>query len=85
MTVAIYLTAQAVLALAAFLVLVRAWRGPTVFDRALSFEALALVVVALVLLHNPLYTDAAFGLALLAFLGTVLLGYYLGKGEFPHE
>ena len=29
--------------------------------------------------------DAALGLALFAFVTTVLLGYFLGKGEFPHE
>jgi multisubunit Na+/H+ antiporter MnhF subunit len=74
-----------VLALSAFLVLVRAWRGPSVFDRALALETLSLVVVATLLLHTNLYVDAAMGLALFAFLTTILLGYFLGRGEFPHE
>ncbi len=77
--------AQTALLVAALMVLVRAARGPTVFDRALAFETLSLVVVALLLLAEGPYHDAALGLALFAFVGTVLLGYFLGKGEFPHE
>ena len=73
------------LAASAFLILVRAWRGPTVFDRALALDTLSLVVVALVLLHPNPYIDAAIGLALFAFVGTALLGYLLGQGEFPRE
>lgn len=85
MTESIHALALAVLAFSALLVLVRAARGPTVFDRALSFETLSLIVVALLLLDTDLNTDAALGLALFAFVGTVILGYYLGKGEFPNE
>ena len=77
--------ALAALAVAALLVLVHAWRGPTIFDRALALEALSLVVVATLLLHASLHVDAALGLALFAFVTTVLLGFFLGKGEFPHE
>ncbi len=85
MTLAIQSLSLGVLALSAFLVLVRAWRGPSVFDRALALETLSLVVVATLLLHTNLHVDAAMGLALFAFLTTVLLGYFLGRGEFPHE
>jgi multisubunit Na+/H+ antiporter MnhF subunit len=85
MTLAIQSISLAVLALSAFLVLVRAWRGPTVFDRALALETLALVVVATLLLNEDLYVDAALGLALFSFVTTVLLGYFLGRGAFPHE
>lgn len=74
-----------VLAVSAVLVLMHAWRGPTVFDRALALETLALVVVATLLLQGRLYVDAALGLALFAFVTTVLLGFFLGKGDFPHE
>jgi multisubunit Na+/H+ antiporter MnhF subunit len=73
------------LALSAFLVLVRAWRGPDVFDRALAAEALTLIVVAMLLLQANLDMDAALGLTLFSFVGTAMLGYFLGKGEFPHE
>jgi multicomponent K+:H+ antiporter subunit F len=74
-----------VLALSAFLVLVRAWRGPDVFDRALASETLTLIVVAALLLATDLGVDAALGLALFSFVGTAMLGYFLGRGEFPHE
>jgi multisubunit Na+/H+ antiporter MnhF subunit len=87
---AIYLSSVAILGLSALLVLLRAWRGPTAFDRALAIDTLALVVVGVLLLEaylpaGRLYADAALGLALFAFVGTVLLGFYLGRGEFPDE
>jgi multisubunit Na+/H+ antiporter MnhF subunit len=85
MTLAIQSMSLAVLALAAFLVLARAWRGPTVFDRALALETLALVVVATLLLGRDLHVDGALALALFSFVSTALLGYFLGRGEFPHE
>jgi multisubunit Na+/H+ antiporter MnhF subunit len=78
-------TSLCILALSALLVLVRTWRGPTVFDRVLAIDTLTLVVVATLLVHHELHIDAAFGLALFAFVTTVLFGYFLGKGEFPHE
>ena len=85
MTQAILMVSVGVLALSAFLVLVRAWRGPDVFDRALASETLTLIVVATLLLTTDLGVDAALGLALFSFVGTAMLGYFLGKGEFPHE
>ena len=85
MTLAIQSLSLGVLALSAFLILLRVWRGPSVFDRALALETLSLVVVATLLLHADLHVDAALGLALFAFVTTVLLGYFLGRGEFPHE
>jgi multisubunit Na+/H+ antiporter MnhF subunit len=84
-TEAIHSLALAVLALSALLVLVRTAWGPTVFDRVLAIDTLTLLVVATLLLHPHLHIDAAFGLALFAFVTTVLIGYFLGKGEFPHE
>ncbi len=79
-----------VMALAAALVLIRAWRGPSSFDLALATHALALIIVGVVLLpaYRPvgrLYTDAALGLALFSFVGTSLLAHFLGKGEFPRD
>lgn len=85
MTHAILTASLGVLALSAFLVLVRAWRGPDVFDRALAAETLTFIVVAMLLLHTNLGMDAALGLALFSFVGTAMLGYFLGQGEFPHE
>ncbi len=85
MTLAILMASLGVLALSAFLVLVRAWRGPDVFDRALASETLTLIVVATLLLATDLSVDAALGLALFSFVGTAMLGYFLGRGEFPHD
>ncbi len=85
MTLAILMASLGVLALSALLVLVRAWRGPDVFDRALAAETLTLIVVATLLLATDLGVDAALGLALFSFVGTAMLGYFLGRGEFPHE
>jgi multisubunit Na+/H+ antiporter MnhF subunit len=87
---AVYAASAALLALSALLVLGRLWRGPSVFDRALALETLALVVVGSLLLqaYTPagrLYTDAALALALFSFVGTVLLGFFLGRGDFPDE
>lgn len=83
-------TSFLVMSLAAALVLIRAWRGPSSFDRALATDALAMVVVGLLLLQayrtvGRLYTDAALGLAIFSFVGTSLLAHFLGKGEFPHD
>jgi len=84
-TAALYALSLAVLALSALLILVHAWRGSSVFDRALALETLSLVVVATLLLSADLPIDAALGLALFAFVTTVLLGYFLGQGKFPRE
>jgi multisubunit Na+/H+ antiporter MnhF subunit len=85
MTSAILTASLGVLALSAFLVLVRAWRGPGVFDRALANDTLTLIIVAALLQYSYLGADAALGLALFSFVGTALLGYFLGRGEFPRE
>jgi multisubunit Na+/H+ antiporter MnhF subunit len=85
MTSVLFNASLCVLALSAFLVLIRAWRGPGVFDRALASETLSLILVATLLLYTNLSVDAALGLALFSFIGTALLGYFLGKGEFSHE
>ena len=85
MTLVLLTASLVLLALSAVLVLVRMWRGPSVFDRALASETLTLIVVATLLLYSNLIVDAALGLALFSFMGTALLGYFLGRGEFPHE
>jgi multicomponent Na+:H+ antiporter subunit F len=84
-TLVLYHASLLILAFSAVLVLVRPWRGPSVFDRAVALETATLVMVAALLLDGNLAVDAALGLALFAFVGTVLLGYFLGRGEFPHE
>ena len=53
-------------------------------------DMLALAVVGYLLLEahgdvGRFYTDAALGLALFAFVGTVVMAYFVGRGKFPDE
>jgi multicomponent Na+:H+ antiporter subunit F len=62
--------------------LVRAVRGPTLFDRVLAFDALALATVGLtlvvsILLDTGAFIDVVLVVALLGFLSTVSLAAYL--------
>jgi multisubunit Na+/H+ antiporter MnhF subunit len=62
--------------------LVRAVLGPTLFDRVLAFDALALTTVGLTLVVSMLlgtdaFIDVVLVVALLGFLGTVALAAYL--------
>ena len=86
----VYFGSEFVVGLSALLILVRVFRGPSVFDRVLALEALALAVVGFLLLEaytrgGRLYVDAALGLALFSFVSTVMLTYFLGRGDFPDE
>lgn len=85
----IYQIAYVLLALSAALTLVRALKGPTNFDRLAAVEALSLTVVGFLIIQSvaregALFLDAALGLALFSFIGTVFLAYFLGEGEL-HE
>lgn len=79
-----------VLLVSSLLVLYRFSLGPSIFDRVTAIETLSLAVVGYLLLQSNapggrLYIDAALGLALFSFAGTVFLAYFLGRGEFPDE
>ncbi len=86
----LYQASQIMLIVATVLILYRFSRGPSVFDRVVAIETIALAVVGYLLLESNatagrLYTDAALGLALFSVAGTIFLGYFLGRGEFPDE
>lgn len=86
----LYTVSRILLAVSVVLTLVRLQRGPSIFDRVLAVDALALAVVGYLLLEahgavGRFYTDAALGLALFAFVGTVVMGFLLGRGEYPDE
>ncbi|MEW5931252.1 MAG: monovalent cation/H+ antiporter complex subunit F [Gemmatimonadota bacterium] len=71
-----------VLGVAMALCVARAVRGPSLFDRVLAFDCLALNAVGVVLLLSILLDTAAFidvvlVVALLGFLGTMSLAAYL--------
>lgn len=80
----LWLLARVLLACSAVLVLGRALRGPSAFDRLFAIETFALVLVGWLLLDaresdGRRYLDAALGLALFSFVGTVFLAWYLGR------
>ncbi len=86
----LYQASQIMLIVATVLILYRFSRGSSVFDRVVAVETIALAVVGYLLLESNatagrLYTDAALGLALFSVAGTIFLGYFLGRGEFPDE
>ena len=90
MTELLYAASKWILALTSLLVLVRGWRGPSIVDRVLAVDTLALVVAGYLLLEasgrtGRFYTDAALGVALFGFLGTALMAHFLRGEEFPDE
>ena len=78
-------TAAAVLSVALILAFIRLVRGPSLPDRVLAFDAMAIMAVgALVLVSLATgvshFLDVALALALITFLGTVALAISLEKG-----
>lgn len=70
------------LGLAAVLVLVRMWRGPTLADRILALDSLTTLGVGLIAVFAvhaglALYLDLAIALALVSFVSTAALARYL--------
>jgi multisubunit Na+/H+ antiporter MnhF subunit len=82
----VYLSSQILVFIALVLTLVRLVRGPSGFDRLLAAETIALGLVGLLLVQGGgeearLYVDAALGLALFSFVGTVVFARLLERGE----
>ena len=80
---AIVLTAL-MLTAAIILAFVRLVRGPSVPDRVVALDLIAVLVVAVVATYNiatdqPVLFDAAIVLALVAFLGTVAFARYVER------
>ena len=76
--------AYGMIALALLLVLLRLARGPTLSDRVIALDLLAVLAVGLIAMmtletYQPVFLDAAIVLALVAFLGTVAFGRYLER------
>jgi multicomponent Na+:H+ antiporter subunit F len=71
-----------VLALGILLCVIRAFRGPTLFDRVMAFDAIALNFVGAallmsILLRTDAFMDVVLVVALLGFLGAISLSSYL--------
>ena len=74
------------LALSAALCVVRLVRGPSLPDRALALDTLAINAIGLITLlcirfSTVAYFDAVMIIAVLGFLGTVAVAKYLLKGD----
>lgn len=68
------------------LTLVRAIRGPTPFDRVVALDlmggiCLCVIIVCAIRFNQPVLLEAAFVIALVSFLGTVVFARYLGEKD----
>jgi multicomponent K+:H+ antiporter subunit F len=73
-------------ALATVLCLVRLVRGPSVVDRAIALDTIAVNLMAIIVLisiryNTAAYFDSVLVIAVLGFLGTVAIAKYLLKGD----
>jgi multicomponent K+:H+ antiporter subunit F len=76
----------AALATSMALCLFRLARGPSLPDRALAMDTLAMNLIAAIVLlairhHTTAYFDAALVIAVLGFIGTVAVSKYILKGD----
>ena len=71
-----------------FLALFRLIRGPSLPDRVVALDLIAITAVGLIGVYavstrQPIYIDEAMVLALIAFLGTCAFAHYIEKGGVP--
>ena len=72
------------------LVLVRAFRGPTVFDRILAINSFGTLTVLLIAVHGylsgrPEFLDLALVYVLINFIGTIAVTKYVGLKKLDPE
>lgn len=82
MITVLLLAALVVIAAGLLLCVMRAIRGPTLFDRAMAFDAIALnfvgaILLVSILLRTDAFMDVVLVVALLGFLGAISLAAYL--------
>ncbi len=78
----VILGALAVIGIGIALCALRAVRGPSLFDRVLAFDCIALnavgaILLVSILLDSAVFMDVVLVVALLGFLGTIALAAYL--------
>ena len=71
-----------------FLGLIRLMRGPSLPDRVVALDLIAITAVGLIGVYavstdQPIYIDEAMVLALIAFLGTSAFAHFIEKGSLP--
>lgn len=75
-----------VLTVALVLAFIRLVRGPSLPDRVVALDLIAIIVVGIIAteaihLNQPVFLDAAIAVALIAFLGTVAFARYLERRQ----
>jgi multicomponent Na+:H+ antiporter subunit F len=73
---------------AMFLALLRLVLGPSLPDRVVALDLIAMISVGFITTYavstdQPIFIDEAIVLAMIAFLGTVAFAYFIEKGELP--
>jgi multicomponent Na+:H+ antiporter subunit F len=76
------------LILSLFLAMIRLIRGPSLPDRVVALDLIAITAVGLIGVYavstnQPIYIDEAMVLALIAFLGTTAFAHFIEKGSVP--
>ena len=71
-----------------FLAMFRLIRGPSLPDRVVALDLIAITAVGLIGVYavstdHPIYIDEAMVLALIAFLGTSAFAHFIEKGSVP--
>ncbi len=71
-----------------FLALIRLILGPSLPDRVVALDLIAITAVGLIGVYavstdQPIYIDEAMVLALIAFLGTAAFAHFIEKGSVP--
>jgi len=82
----LYYCVLPILSLSVILVFYRFFKGPSIADKVIALDLLitigiAIIAVYSIITNQPTFLDIAMILALIAFLGTVALSYYLEKRE----
>lgn len=81
-------TCFAVLCAALLLAFVRLVSGPTVADRVVALDLMAIISVGVIIVYDvatslPVFLDAAIVLALVGFAGTIAFSKYLERRRRP--
>ena len=80
-----FLASFLVMILSLVLVMIRFLRGPTVPDRIIAFDLMAVILMGIIIIfsiwvNQTVFLEVAIIMALIAFLGTVAYARYLEKG-----
>lgn len=85
-----FAAAAAAVLVAMLLALVRALKGPTVYDRILAVNTFGTLTVILIAVHGylagrPEFLDLALVYALINFIGTIAVTKYVGMKELDPD